>query len=142
MHPTVAFHFLKYDCLIMPFAVGGIMPRYSWSHSALIAYSEEPKVAGKKLREVMEAASALVRSPLDTDYSEASKEWSQRHSEYFDSPLYGSMVLQNKQWTIFCGNDCSPRLPTLLPAVPKDEAAGLAFLELRRELQTLHDNGA
>ena len=108
----------------------------------LIAYSEEPKVAGKKLREVMEAASALVRSPLDTEYSEASKEWSRRHSEYFDSPLYGSMVLHDEQWTIYCGNDCSPQLATLLPAVPKDEAAGLAFLALRRELQRLHDNTA
>jgi hypothetical protein len=142
MYPSIAFHFLKDDCLVVPFAVGGIIPRHSWSHSVLIAYSEQPKVAGKKLREVMEAASALVRSPLDMDNSEAYKEWSQRHSDYFHSPLYGSMDLQNKHWTIYCGNDCSPRLGTFLPAVPKDEAAGLAFLELRRELQRLHDNPA
>ncbi len=140
MYPSVAFHFSEEDCLVVPFAVGSVIPRSSWSHSVRISYKEEPQAAGKKLKEAMEAASALVRGALDSEHSEAAKDWERRHSEYFDTPLYGSMDLKNKRWTIYCGNDCSPQLATSLPATPNDEAAGLAVFELRQELQRLHEN--
>jgi hypothetical protein len=119
-----------------------VMPRSSWSRSALISYAERTESVGMKLRQIMKAASLLVGGPIDDAHSEEAKEWSRRHSEYFASPLYGSMVLHNKQWTIFCGNDCSSRLTTSLPLVPQDKAAALAFLELRKELQRLHENPA
>lgn len=100
----------------------------------LVAHSEGAKTAGKIVRQAMEAASILVRSAIDTAHSE---EWQSRYSEHFNSPVYGSMELKDKRWTIYCGNDCSPQLATSLPAVPSDEAAGLAFFELRQELQRL-----
>lgn len=121
------------------------MPRCSWSHAVCICYSDSPKTAGKKLREVMEAASALVRGPLDVEGSEASNEWERCHSEYFDSPEYGVMELKNKLWSIHCFylvNASSTWLPRTLPTVPKEEAAGVAFIEMKEELKRLHDKAA
>lgn len=139
MHPMLAFHFLKDDCLVVPFATGGVLPRLSWSRSVLIVQSEDAKTVGKMVRQAMEAASLLVSKPIDTHDS---KEWRSRYSEHFNSPMYGSMELKDKRWTIYCGNDCSPQLETVLPAVPSDEAAGLAYFELREELLRLDGQAA
>lgn len=128
MHPTVALYFGDHSCLIVPIWP---TPHVAYEQAALAGYTEDPRLVGKLLKGAMAVSR---RSPCSDPRPGAASNWPESYRPFWESPQFGTMVLRDHQWIIYCGNECSPELPLRLSSAPSDDSAGEAFFALHRAL--------